>query len=88
LADGLGDLEFGADAVGGRNQDRVAVAGRLGIEQRTEAAEAGIGAGAGGRLGVRLNGLDQGVSGVDIDPRLGIGFTLGKCGIAGYGNLL
>ena len=34
-----GDLQLGADAVGRRDQDRVAKAGRLQVEQRAEAAE-------------------------------------------------
>ena len=37
-----GDLELGADAVVGGNQDRVREAGRLEIEQRAEAAEIGV----------------------------------------------
>ena len=37
-----GDLELGADAVGGGDEDRVREAGRLEIEQRAEAAEVGV----------------------------------------------
>ena len=39
-----GDLQLGADAVVGGDQDRVLEAGPLEIEQRAEAAEVGIGA--------------------------------------------
>ena len=39
-----GDLELGADAVGGGDQDRVLEARGLEVEQRAEAAELGVGA--------------------------------------------
>ena len=38
------DLDLGADAVGGRDQDRVLEAGRLEVEQSAEAADFGVGA--------------------------------------------
>ena len=69
---GDGDLELGADTVGGGDQDRVLEAGRLQIEQRAEAAEAGLGAGPRRRLGERLDRLDQGVAGIDIDPGIAV----------------
>ena len=50
-----GDLELGADAVVGGDQDRVAEAGRLEVEQPAEAAELGIGAGP--RGSPRTSGL-------------------------------
>ena len=40
-----GDLDLGADAVVGRDQDRVDEARRLEVEQAAEAADLGIGAG-------------------------------------------
>jgi len=50
-AGGDGDLELGADAVGGGDQDGVLEAGGLGVEQRAEAAQRGGGAGPGRSLG-------------------------------------
>ena len=46
-----GELELGADAVGGGDQHRVGVARRLEVEERAEAAEARDDAGARGRRG-------------------------------------
>jgi hypothetical protein len=66
-AGGDRDLQLGADAVGRCDQDGIAEAGRLEVEQRAEAAEAGVGAGSGGRARQRLDRLDKGVACVDID---------------------
>ncbi len=41
--EGDGDLELGADAVGGRDQDGIAIAGRLQVEQGAETAESRLG---------------------------------------------
>jgi hypothetical protein len=79
-AGGDGELELGADAVGGGNQDRIAIAGGLGVEEGAEAAEAGRRAAAGGGARQRLDRLDQGVAGVDVDPG-------GSVGPAVYGVL-
>ena len=68
-AGGLRDLELGADAVGGRDQDRIGETRRLEVEQRAEAAEARRRAGAGGGAGQRLDRLDQGIAGIDVDAR-------------------
>ena len=68
-----GDLELGADAVGGGDQDRVAEARRLQVEQAAEAADLGVGAGPAGRAHQRLDRLDQRVAGVDIDAGIGVG---------------
>ena len=68
-----GDLELGADAVVGRHQDRVLEAGGLEIEQGAEAAEVGIRAAPPGRPRQRLDGLHQGIAGVDVDARVAIG---------------
>ena len=68
-----GDLQLGADAVGRRDEDRVAEAGRLQVEERAEAAEPAEHA---GRVGRRRGGLDplhQAVAGVDIDAGVAIG---------------
>jgi len=63
-----GELELGADTVGGGDQDRVAIAGGLGVEEGAEAAEAGRRPAAGGGARQRLDRLDQGVAGVEVDP--------------------
>jgi hypothetical protein len=63
-------LQLGADAVGGGDQQRVAHAGRPEIEDGAEAAELGVGAGAPRRAGERLDGVDEGVAGVDVDAGL------------------
>ena len=57
-----GDLQLGADAVGGGDQQRVVVAGRLQVEQRAEAAQRRLRARPAGGLGQRLDRLDQGVA--------------------------
>jgi hypothetical protein len=61
------DLELGADAIGGDDEDRIAIAGRLQIEERAEPAEPGIAARARRRASERLDRLDQRVAGVDVD---------------------
>jgi hypothetical protein len=80
-----GDFELGADAVGGRDQQRVAQAGRLQVEQRAKAAEPGIGAAPPRRPRQRLDGLDQGIAGVNIDARLAVAVA---AGVAGNGTLV
>jgi hypothetical protein len=72
------DLQLGADAVGGRDQDRVVVARRLQIEERSESAEARIAAGARRGLGERLDRLDQRIAGIDIDPGIAIGQAVAR----------
>ena len=62
-----GNLDLGADAIGGRDQNRVLEARRLQIEQSAEPADFGIGAGAGGGANHRLDQVDQTISGIDID---------------------
>jgi len=64
---GDGDLQLGADTVGGRDQDGIAKPRRLEIEERAEAAEPGIGAAPRRRPGERLDRLDQRVAGIDVD---------------------
>jgi len=72
-AGGDGDLQLGADTVVGGDQQRITESGRLEVEEAAEAAEAGIRPAAGGRAGQRLDGLDQGVSGIDVDSRVLVG---------------
>jgi len=67
---GDGDLQLGADAVVGGDQQGVAKAGGLQVEEAAEAAEAGIRPAAGRGARQRLDGLDQGVAGIDVDARI------------------
>jgi hypothetical protein len=69
LPDLDGDLELGTDAVGGRDEDGITEAGGLGIDQRAEPAQTGVGSGAAGGTRQRLDRLDERVAGVDIDSR-------------------
>ncbi len=66
----LRQFEFGADAVGGADEERVVEARGFEIEQRAEAADAAHDAGARGAFGMRFDALDQRVSGIDIDTGL------------------
>ena len=61
-----GDLELGADAIGGGNQNRVREPRRLEIEQRAKAAETAHHPGARGRFRQRFDRLDKGVARLDI----------------------
>jgi hypothetical protein len=70
---GDGDLQLGADAVVGGDQQGVAKSRRLEVEETAETAEAGVGPAAGGRAGERLDGLDQGVAGIDVDAGVLVG---------------
>jgi hypothetical protein len=67
------DLHLGADAVIGRDQDRIAETGGLQVEQPTEAADLRVGAGPARRAHQRLDGVDHGVARVDVDAGLRIG---------------
>ena len=68
-----GELELGADAVIGGDQQGIAIAGRLEVEEAAEAAERGVRARPRGRLGERRDRLDQRVAGGDVDARFGVG---------------
>jgi len=68
LAGGDREFQFRADPVGGSHQDGIAIAGRFRIEEGAEAAEGRRGAAATGRTRQRLDGLDQRIAGVDVDP--------------------
>ena len=65
-------LELGADAVGAADQDRLVVAGRE-PAQRREPADAAEHLGPHRRLRERLDPVDQGVAGVDVDARVLVG---------------
>ncbi|OIQ67888.1 putative CDP-diacylglycerol--glycerol-3-phosphate 3-phosphatidyl-transferase 2 [mine drainage metagenome] len=64
------DLQLGADAVRGRNQQGIGVAGGFQIEQGAEPAERRIGARTPGGLGQRLDLFDQRIARIDIDARI------------------
>ena len=67
------DPQFGADTVGGRDQQRVGEAGGLQIEYATKTTDAAVGARPRGRAGQRFDGIDETLSGIDIDTRVAIG---------------
>jgi hypothetical protein len=71
----LRQFQFSADAVGAGDEHRFLVfVGQ--VEQRAEAAEAGGAAAPRRRPGERLDRLDQGVAGVDVDTGLAIGLAV------------
>jgi len=61
------DLELGADAVGGGDEDRIAIACGLEIEEGAEAAEPRVAAASRGRARQRLDRFDERIPGVDVD---------------------
>src|SRR5690606_14653471 len=63
---GHGQLQLGADAVGGRYQHRAAIAGGN-LAKRAESAEAGQHFGTTGALGDGLDLFDQCIACVDVD---------------------
>ena len=71
-----GQLELGADAVVGGDQQRVVIARRLQVEEAAEAAELGVGARPRGRLGERGDRLHQRIAGGDRDAGVGVGERL------------
>ena len=79
LARGDGDLQLGADAVGGGDQDGIAVARGLQIEQRAEAAQARRRAAARRAGGQRLDRLHQRRARIDIDA--GVAIAAGVYGV-------
>ena len=66
-------LQLGADAVVGRHQHRIGEAGGLEVEQAAEAADLAVRARPPRRAHQRLDPLDQGVAGVDVDAGLRVG---------------
>jgi hypothetical protein len=72
LAGGNCHHQFRAHAVGGGNQDGVAIAGCLQVEQRAEAPKPGRCTASGGAGGKRLDRLDKRRAGVDIDACIAI----------------
>ena len=68
-----GDLHLGADAIVGRNQDRVLEAGGLQVEEPAEPADLRVRPGPARRAHQGLDLVDHGIAGIDVDARLGIG---------------
>ena len=66
------ELELGPDAVGARDEHRLAIALRQ-LDERAEAADAGEHFGTQRPLRERLDALDQRVACVDVDTRVTIG---------------
>jgi len=82
VAAGLdGDAQLGADAVGRRDQDRIAIAGFGEIEQAAEAADPADCAAPRGRFGQRRDPFDQPVAGRDVDS----GLPVSVCGVSIFG---
>jgi hypothetical protein len=65
-----GNLELGAHAVIGGNEDRIDKTGGLEIEETAETADLTIGARAPGGTNGGLDCLYQCIAGIDIDPGL------------------
>ncbi len=61
------DLDFGADAVGRGDQNRIREAGSFEIEKPAETADFGTGAGPRRRAHQRLDQFHQAVAGIDVD---------------------
>ena len=68
-----GELELGADAVGGGDEERVLEAARLEVEQAAEAADAAQEAGACRLGGERADRVHQRIAGIDIDAGVAVG---------------
>ena len=66
------ELDLGADAVIRRNKDRIDETRRLEIEKAAEAADLRVGARPPRCAHQRLDFLDHGIAGIDIDARIGI----------------
>ena len=73
------DLQLGADTVGGRDQDRIAIAARFKIEERAEAADTGEDPGDLGFLGDRADAPHEFSAGFDANAGLGVGETFWIC---------
>ena len=68
-----GELELGADAVGGGDEERVLEAARLEVEQAAEPADAAQKAGARGPGGERADRVHQRIASIDIDAGVAVG---------------
>ena len=64
------DAQLGADAVGARDEHRIAQAARAEVEQAAERAELRQHAGRDGRVRQPLDAADDLVAGVDVDAGL------------------
>jgi hypothetical protein len=80
------DFQFGADAVGGRDEHGILEAGGLGIEEAAETAEKSIGARTRGGAGQGLDRFDEAVAGIDVDAGIAVRQPWFR-GVARYGFL-
>ncbi len=71
-------LKLGAHAVVGGDEDRIAEAGALQVEQAAEAAEVGVRTGPAAWSALSLDRLDERVAGVYVYARLAVGDA--RCG--------
>ena len=78
------ELQLGADAVIGRDQQRIGKTGGLQIEETTKAAQVRIRARPSRRLGERADRADQRVTGGDRNASIGIG--VGRALFGGRGG--
>ena len=69
-----GDFQLGSHTIGRGDQQRILVAGRLGVEDAAEAAQPAGYASPAGRGGERADGIDQRVARGDVDA----GFFIGQ----------
>ena len=81
-----GDLQLGADAVGGRNDQGIDEAGGLEIEKGAEPAEARIRAWPPRGPGQGLDRFDQRRARIDVHAGLGIGQAVWAVGHGCLGN--
>jgi hypothetical protein len=82
-----GDLELGADPVIGCHQDGILEAGPLEVEQRAETAQVGIRAKAARAGSERLDGLHQGIAGIDVDAGITVGNGWAVVPVVRHGKL-
>ena len=83
------DLDLGADAVVGRDQDRVDKPRRLEIEQPAESAKLRARPGTARGPGEGADSIHDPIADIDVDPRLGVGERLsafGHPGSQGFGD--
>ena len=75
-----GDLQLGADAIGGGQEDRILEASGFRVEHGGESAQTRLGAGPGCGFRRRLDQIDQALAFVDVDAGVAIGQAVGSAG--------
>jgi hypothetical protein len=71
-----GDLQLGADAIGGDDQQGILETSGAWIAERAEAAQGRIGPRSRGGARQGRDGLDQGIAGIDVDAGIFVGRTV------------